>query len=92
MINTEALLEIRRYLHAHPELSGSEQRTAALLAGELRTLGWRVREGVGHTGVVAELGDANGPMIGLRVDMDALPIEERTDLPFASKHAGVMHA
>ena len=92
MINTEALLEIRRYLHAHPELSGSEQRTAALLAGELRQLGWRVREGVGHTGVVAELGDANGPMIGLRVDMDALPIEERTDLPFASKHAGVMHA
>ena len=92
MINTEALLEIRRYLHAHPELSGSEQRTAALLAGELRTLGRRVREGVGHTGVVAELGDANGPMIGLRVDMDALPIEERTDLPFASKHAGVMHA
>ena len=92
MINTEALLEIRRYLHAHPELSGSEQRTAALLAGELRKLGWRVREGVGHTGLAAELGDANGPMIGLRVDMDALPIEERTDLPFASKHAGVMHA
>ena len=89
---TEALLEIRRYLHAHPELSGSEQRTAALLSGELRKLGWRVQEGVGRTGLVAELGDSAEPVIGLRVDMDALPIEERTGLPFASTSPGLMHA
>ena len=89
---TEALLEIRRYLHAHPELSGSEQRTAALLSGELRKLGWRVQEGVGRTGLVAELGDSVEPVIGLRVDMDALPIEERTGLPYASTSPGLMHA
>ncbi len=89
---TEALLEIRRYLHAHPELSGSEQRTAALLSGELRKLGWRVQEGVGRTGLVAELGNPASPVIGLRVDMDALPIEERTGLPYASTSPGLMHA
>ena len=92
MNDQAALLEIRRYLHAHPELSGHEQRTAALVAGELRQLGWQVREGVGRTGVVAELGPENGPVIGLRVDLDALPIEERTGLPFASKEPGLMHA
>ena len=48
------LLELRRHLHAHPELSGEEHQTAALVAGELRSLGWRVQEGVGRTGVVAE--------------------------------------
>jgi amidohydrolase len=86
------LLEIRRHLHAHPELSGAEHHTAALVAGELRRLGWRVQEGVGRTGVVAELGTSNGPAIGLRVDMDALPIEERTGLSFASTSPGLMHA
>ena len=50
------LLELRRHLHAHPELSGEEHQTAALVAGELRQLGWRVREAVGRTGVLAELG------------------------------------
>ena len=86
------LLELRRHLHAHPELSGEEHQTAALVAGELRQLGWTVREGVGRTGVVAELGPEEGPMVGLRVDMDALPVEERTGLPFASTRLGVMHA
>ena len=86
------LLEIRRHLHAHPELSGAEHHTAALVAGELRRLGWRVQEGVGRTGVVAELGAINGPAIGLRVDMDALPIEECTGLSFASTSPGLMHA
>jgi len=86
------LLEIRRHLHAHPELSGAEHHTAALVAGELRRLGWRVQEGVGRTGVVAELGTSNGPAIGLRVDMDALPIEECTGLSFASTSPGLMHA
>jgi len=89
---TNKLLEIRRHLHAHPELSGAEHHTAALVAGELRHLGWRVQEGVGRTGVVAELGTSNGPAIGLRVDMDALPIEECTGLSFASTSPGLMHA
>jgi amidohydrolase len=86
------LLELRQHLHAHPELSGEEHQTAALVAGELRSLGWRVQEGVGRTGVVAELGPNQGPIVGLRVDMDALPVEERTGLPYASKRQGVMHA
>ena len=86
------LVELRRHLHAHPELSGEEHQTAALVAGDLRAHGWRVREGVGRTGVVAELGQSEGPRIGLRVDMDALPVEERTDLPYASRRLGVMHA
>jgi len=92
MIPLNQLLDLRRHLHAHPELSGSEHRTAALVAGELRQAGWRVREGVGHTGVVAELGPDQGPTIGLRVDMDALPMEERTGLAYASTEPGLMHA
>ena len=79
---------MRRHLHAHPELSGEEHQTAALVAGELRQLGWRVREGVGRTGV-AELGRITATL-GVRVDMDALPVEERTGLPYTSTRQGVM--
>ncbi|MGB1621500.1 MAG: amidohydrolase [Synechococcus sp.] len=86
------LLELRRHLHAHPELSGEEHQTAALVAGDLRRLGWRVQEGVGRTGVMAELGPECGPTVGLRVDMDALPVEEQTGLEYASRRQGVMHA
>ena len=86
------LIELRRHLHAHPELSGEEHQTAALVAGELRELGWQVREGVGRTGVLAEFGPDVGPLVGLRVDMDALPVEERTGLAYASTRQGVMHA
>ena len=92
------LVELRRHLHRHPELSGQEQQTAALVAGELRRWGWQVREGVGRTGVLAELGpqrlaDGNpAPIVALRVDMDALPVEERTGLPYASCQQGLMHA
>jgi len=86
------LVALRRHLHAHPELSGNEHQTAALVAGELRGLGWSVREGVGRTGVLAELGPPHGPLVALRVDMDALPVEERTGLPYASVHQGLMHA
>ncbi|WP_398322502.1 amidohydrolase [Vulcanococcus sp.] len=86
------LVAIRRHLHAHPELSGNEHQTAALVAGELRGLGWRVQEGVGRTGVLAELGPPQGPTVALRVDMDALPVEERTGLAYASRHQGLMHA
>jgi len=88
----QELVAIRRHLHAHPELSGNEHQTAALVAGELRKLGWRVQEGVGRTGVLAELGPGAGPVVALRVDMDALPVEERTGLPYASVHQGLMHA
>ncbi|MCX5942276.1 MAG: amidohydrolase, partial [Cyanobacteria bacterium] len=88
------LIGLRRHLHAHPELSGQEQQTAALIAGELRALGWRVREAVGRTGVLAELGPEGPgvPLVALRVDMDALPVEERTGLAWASTHQGLMHA
>ena len=86
------LIDLRRHLHAHPELSGNEHQTAALVAGELRSYGWAVKEAIGRTGVVAELGRTNGPLVGLRVDMDALPIEERTGLDYASRQQGLMHA
>ena len=92
------LIALRRHLHAHPELSGHEHQTAALVAGELRSLGWQVREAVGRTGVLAELGPCQAsdgaplPLVALRVDMDALPVEERSGLPYASLHQGVMHA
>ena len=86
------LILLRRHLHAHPELSGQEYQTAAFVAGELRKSGWEVKEAVGKTGVVAEIGNKNGPVIGLRVDMDALPIEERTGLDYSSSIQGLMHA
>ncbi len=86
------LVQLRRHIHRHPELSGHEQQTAALVAGELRRWGWEVREGVGRTGVVAELGPLGAPLVALRADMDALPIEERTQLAYASSRQGLMHA
>ena len=86
------LIQLRRHIHRHPELSGHEQQTAALVAGQLRGWGWQVREGVGRTGVVAELGPVGAPLVALRADMDALPIEERTGLAYASSHQGLMHA
>ena len=86
------LIQLRRHLHAHPELSGQEYQTAALVAGELRKSGWEVKEAVGKTGVVAEMGNKSGSVVGLRVDMDALPIEERTGLEYSSSIQGLMHA
>ena len=86
------LIDLRRHLHAHPELSGQEHQTAALVAGELRKYGWRVKEAVGRTGVIAELGPSNGAVVGFRIDMDALPVEERTGLDYASLNQGLMHA
>lgn len=85
------LTAIRREIHAHPELGFEEHRTAALIARTLAALPARVRTGVGRTGVVAEVGDGN-PIVAVRADMDALPIQEKTGLPFASKTAGIMHA
>ena len=86
------LIEIRRHIHAHPELSGLENQTAIFISGYLKKIGWRVRESIGRTGVIAEIGPQDRGFIGLRVDMDALPIIEQTNLSFSSKINGVMHA
>ena len=91
----------RRDIHEHPELSNHEFRTSKIVADHLRSLGLEVKEGVANTGVVGILrGGKPGPVIALRADMDALPIVERTNVPFASKvkstyegqEVGVMHA
>ncbi|RCW72860.1 amidohydrolase [Pseudorhodoferax soli] len=80
----------RRDIHAHPELGNQEKRTAALVAAHLRQLGFEVREGVAVTGLVATLqGGKPGPVVALRADMDALPVKEQVDLPFASKARAV---
>ena len=76
----------RRDIHAHPELSGQEVRTAKLVAEHLKKLGMEVQTGVGGTGVVGTLkGGLPGKVVALRADMDALPVQENTGLPFASK-------
>jgi len=91
----------RRDIHQNPELSNREFRTSALVAEHLRSLGLQVQTGVAHTGVVGILkGGKPGPVVALRADMDALPVVEKTGLPFASvatgeyegKQVGVMHA
>lgn len=76
-------------IHAHPELSMQETRTAALAAERLRASGYEVTTGVGTTGVVGLLRNGDGPVVMLRADMDALPIEEATSLPYASKVSAV---
>ena len=83
------LMELYRDLHAHPELSFQEHRTAAKLAAIARELGFEVTEGVGQTGVVAVMRNGDGPTVMLRADMDALPVVEQTGLSFASKQVGV---
>lgn len=72
-------------IHAHPELAGQEVRTAALLAAQMRALGFTVTERVGGTGVVAVLRNGDGPTVLVRTDMDGLPMEEKTGLPYASR-------
>ena len=98
---TPAVTEIRHRLHQFPELSNREEKTAALVADYLRKLGLEVQTGVAHHGVVGLLkGGLPGPVVAIRADMDALPVTEATDLPFASKvkatflgqEVGVMHA
>ena len=89
----ERIVELRRDLHRHPELSHKEERTANRLSEQLKALGIPHRIGVAGTGVVADLpGRFSGPSVALRADTDALPILEETGLPFASKQTGVMHA
>jgi len=95
------LMELYRDLHAHPELSFEEVRTAAKLAGMARDLGFDVTEQVGRTGVVAVMENGPGPVVMIRADMDGLPVVEDTGLPYASTQiatpasgveTGVMHA
>lgn len=95
------LTEWRRHLHEHPELGNREYNTAAYIIKHLKTLGLEIQTGVAKTGVVAILkGGKPGPCIALRADMDALPVKERVNLPYASKDSGdflgqkvpVMHA
>lgn len=96
-----SLLALYRDLHANPELSMQETRTAAKLAAEARKLGFQVTTGVGKTGVVAVMRNGPGPVLMLRADMDGLPVVEQTGLPYASRvtaksmsgtTSGVMHA
>ncbi|PZF77018.1 amidohydrolase [Aestuariivirga litoralis] len=87
------LTAIRHDLHAHPEMLFQEERTAGIVADECRRLGFEVATGIAKTGVVASLRNGNsGRTIGIRADMDALPIQEQTNLPYASKYPGKMHA
>ena len=89
----ERIVSLRRELHRHPELSGEEEWTAQRVAEELDEIGVEYRTGVGGHGIVASIAGVRvGPAIGLRADIDALPIVERTELPFASEVEGVMHA
>lgn len=83
----------RRWLHAHPELSGEEKESAAYIAAELRKMGLEPKENVGGYGVTAVIeGKPGGKCVGLRADFDALSIQEETGLPFASQNPGVCHA
>ncbi|MEX2593868.1 MAG: amidohydrolase [Anditalea sp.] len=97
----QKVIEWRRDFHQHPELGNEEVRTAGIIAAHLKSLGMEVQEGVAVTGVVGILkGGKSGPTVALRADMDALPVTERTDVPFKStvkttyngQETGVMHA
>lgn len=89
----EEMVELRRDFHMYPELSFKEERTARVIAEYQRSLGLEVREQVGGHGVVATLrGGKQGKTVAIRADFDALPILEENDVPYKSKHPGVMHA
>ena len=102
-VNSEigSLEKLYEQLHRHPELAFQEEQTAAKLANELRSLGFEVTTKVGDTGIVGVLKNGAGPTIMVRTDMDALPIIEKTGVPYASKvllrdkegrEVGAMHA
>ena len=88
----EEMIALRHSIHAHPELGFEEFATSERVAACLTQWGFEVCTGVGKTGVVATLKNGEGRAIGLRADMDALPIQETTGLPYASRIDGVMHA
>ena len=89
LVNLDKLLPeleaLYKDIHAHPELSMQETRTAGIAADHLRASGFEVTTGVGKTGVVGILRNGDGPTVMLRADMDALPIKEATGLPYASQ-------
>jgi amidohydrolase len=88
-----ALVDTRRDIHRHPELGNREVRTGKLVADRLRALGLEVRHPVARTGVVGILkGGRPGPVVAVRADLDALPIQERNDVPYKSENPGVKHA
>src|SRR5437764_4616831 len=88
----DELVAIRRVLHAHPEIGFEEQRTSGIVAEKLASWGVEVFRGIGKTGVVGVLrGRDDGRRVGLRADMDALPMDEETNLPYRSKHPGRFH-
>ncbi|MFJ1972574.1 amidohydrolase [Streptomyces sp. NPDC087903] len=87
-----ALEDLYRDLHRHPELSLQEHRTAGKLAERLRAAGYETTDGIGGTGVAGVLRNGDGPVVLLRADMDALPVQEETGLPYASLTPGLMHA
>ena len=89
----DEFIHLRRDIHRHPELAFDEHRTSKLVADKLQQWGYQVEHGIGGTGVVGRLTRGDGKRrLGLRADMDALPIDESTGLAYASSHAGVMHA
>lgn len=89
----DEFIAIRRDIHHHPEMGFEEYRTSELVATQLEQAGYTVTRGLGKTGVVGQLRRGTGAgRLGLRADMDALPIHETTDLPYASRNIGVMHA
>lgn len=91
--NIPDLVALRHDLHTHPELGLEEERTSDLVARELEAMGYTVTRGLAKTGVIGTLTNGTGSRsIGIRADMDALPIHEETGLPYASKSPGVMHA
>jgi len=88
---SEELIEWRRDFHMHPEIGFELHRTSKIVADELEKMGYRVKRGVGKTGVVAEMGEG-GKVIAIRADMDALPILEQNEVEYASQTPGAMHA
>lgn len=88
---SEELIEWRRDFHMHPETGFDVQRTAGIVADELEKMGYRVKRGVGKTGVVADIGEG-GKLVAIRADMDALPIFEQNETEYVSQNIGKMHA
>src|SRR3974377_1031503 len=88
----DELVAIRRDIHAHPEIGFQEERTSGIVAEKLASWGIEVHRGIGKTGVVGVLkGRGQGRRVGLRADMDALPMDEMTNLPYRSTKPGVFH-
>ena len=89
----DEFIAVRRDIHRHPEMGYKEYRTSDLVAEQLVSWGYQVQRGLGGTGLVGQLKRGDGTRaIGIRADMDALPIDEATGLPYASCNVGIMHA